>query len=47
MQNLKKMHACNAAAGAELEENGPFAASNIDLFWKFIYTTIFCNNTPL
>ena len=49
MQNFKKMHSCEVAAGAKLGSNGPFApTNNKSLFWKFhIYDTIVCNDTPL
>ena len=36
MQNFKKIHACEAAGGAKLELNGPFApTNNKNLFWEF------------
>ena len=52
MQNFKKIHPCEAAAGAK--KNGKIGVKLVqmvklvqDLLGNFIYSTIVCNDTPL
>ena len=44
---FKNMHAFNAADGAKLRYNDIFFPTIGTHLVSFIYTTIFCNDTPL